>query len=115
MAKKKLIECAVVKTMIEGLELKKLPADLKKALRKVGGGYDEFENVILGKISVEEYIEIIEGMGMSEPKGLSEMKQCQLYNDAAWETLAFLQTTNLSKEKLDEIESANLDLYVVKD
>jgi len=78
---------------------------IQKSIDK--GGFTEFEELLNGELTMEEFIEFADNMGSSEVENASEAKVANRLSDALGSLSNHLfKTEQITKEQYDELENA---------
>ncbi len=79
--------------------------DIKKAIDK--GGFSEFDGLLAGKMTFDEFVSFVDGMGSSEVESAGEQKIANQLSDAISSLNAhLLKTKQITKEESDKLDSA---------
>jgi polyhydroxyalkanoate synthesis regulator phasin len=81
---------------------------IEKAFKR---GYDEFKDLIEGKMTFEEFVKFVDGMGMSEVENAGEAKTANILHDAVTDLNHYLRhTEQITQEEHDALENAVLEI-----
>ena len=77
---------------------------INKALKH---GYDEFTDLITGKMTFEQFVSFVDGMGMSEVENAGEAKVANRLHDAVTELNHYLHKTGqITAEEMGMLDAA---------
>lgn len=79
----------------------------KDILKAVNKGYDEFTDLLTGKMTFEKFVSFVDGMGMSEVENAAEAKTAnKLHNAVTSLNHELYKTEQITKEQYDALELA---------
>ena len=85
---------------------------VQKAIQKaVKRGYDEFTDLLTGKMTFEKFVSFVDGMGMSEVENAAEAKTANILREAVTDLgHHLLKTEQITQEEHDALENAALEI-----